>query len=369
MVTPPVMLIAVVIVWAGSDEATVATRPAPATTSSTTTWRVPAVGCRPIAELTLRQRLAQLVMVNLSTEATAGARDLLARAEPPGGLVLTGDADADVVNGSIAIAVAGTPTIVAIDDEGGRVQALGRAGFPSARKQAATLTLDAIGTLAADRAARMVTLGVTMDLAPVVDVSAQPDDGPIGDRSYGADADTVVRNAGAFASGLRRSGILPTLKHFPGHGSASGDSHLAPVSTPDLTALRASDLEPYRALLPTGPMAVLTGHLDVPGLTEPNVPASLSPAAYALLRGELAFDGLALTDDLGGMAAVSARFGIVDAAVRALVAGADMAMIGPASSMDAVLSGLEAAAATQQLPEARITDALRRVRTAQSCSP
>jgi len=363
------MLMAVVVMWAG-DEATVATRSAPASTSTTTTtWRVAAVGCRPVAEMTLRQRLAQLVMVNLSTDAASSARDLLARVEPPGGLVLTGDADADVVNGSIATAAAATPTIVAIDDEGGRVQALGRAGFPSARKQAATLTLDAIGTMAADRAARMVTLGVTMDLAPVVDVSSQPDDGPIGDRSYGSDANTVVRNAGAFASGLRRSGILPTLKHFPGHGSASGDSHLAPVSTPDLATLRASDLKPYRALLPTGPMAVLTGHLDVPGLTEPNVPASLSPATYALLRGELAFDGLAVTDDLGGMAAVSARYGIADAAVRAIVAGADMAMIGPASSMDAVLGGLEAAATTNALPEARVTDALRRVRTAQSCNP
>ncbi len=201
----------------------------------------------------------------------------------------------------------------------------------------------------------------------MVDVSSEPDNGPIGDRSYSGDPQSVIRNAGAFADGLRDGGVLPALKHFPGHGSASGDPHTAIVTTPPLAKLERKDLIPYETLIHAGPVAVMVGHLDVPGLTESGTPASLSPAAYRYLRRKLGFDGLAVTDDLGTMKAITTRRSTVEAVVAALVAGADLAIIGPADSYDAVLARLDAASASGDLPAGRIDEAFNRVRIAQGC--
>ncbi len=127
------------------------------------------------------------------------------------------------------------------------------------------------------------SLGVTIDFAPVVDVTTESDDEVIGDRSFGSDPAQVTEFAGAYAQGLRDAGLLPVLKHFPGHGHASGDSHQGGVVTPPLADLQANDLVPYRTLTTQAPVAVMVGHMQVPGLTGSD-PASLSPAAYGLLR-------------------------------------------------------------------------------------
>ena len=115
------------------------------------------------------------------------------------------------------------------------------------------------------------------------------------------------------------------LKHFPGHGHGSGDSHKGTVVTPPLAQLRTVDLVPYRNLADYGPVAMMVGHLDVPDLTG-GVPASISPAAYQLLRTEFGFTGLVLTDDLGAMKAITAQYSLPDAVLKALQAGADEAL-------------------------------------------
>ena len=189
----------------------------------------------------------------------------------------------------------------------------------------------------------MKALGVDIDFAPVVDVSGATTGGVIGDRAYGADPTSVAAYAGAFAAGLRQAGILPTLKHFPGHGRAVGDSHEELATAPPLAELEQLDLVPYRELLDDGPSAVMVGHLDVAGLTEPGLPASLSPATYALLRDQLGFTGLVVTDELGGMAAVSSRFSAPEAVVRAIAAGADLALVTGAGQLGAVVDELVAA--------------------------
>src|SRR6185437_11329383 len=142
---------------------------------------------------------------------------------------------------------------------------------------------------------KMKELGITIDFAPVVDVTDAPDDSVIGDRSFGADPAKVTEYGLAYAQGLRDAGLLPVLKHFPGHGHASGDSHTGGVTTPPLSELIGTDLLPYKALLTKTPVAVMIGHMQVPGLTG-NDPASLSPAAVKFLRdgtgyGGPAFDG------------------------------------------------------------------------------
>ncbi len=139
----------------------------------------------------------------------------------------------------------------------------------------------------------------------------------------------VTEYAGAYARGLRDAGLLPVLKHFPGHGHGSGDSHTGGVVTPPLADLQNNDLIPYRTLVAQAPVAVMVGHLQVPGLTGSD-PASLSPAAYNLLRsggyGGPPFAGVVFTDDLSSMAAINERYGVAEAVLRALQAGADVAL-------------------------------------------
>ena len=145
------------------------------------------------------------------------------------------------------------------------------------------------------------------------------------------------------------------LKHFPGHGRANGDSHRGRVTTPPLDQLKASDLTPYAGLLrPGGPLAdpsltgVMVGHLDVPGLTA-DLPSSLTPATYQLLRDTYQFDGLTITDDLGAMKAISAELALPEAVQRALAAGADMALWTSGDPVTPVLDGLERALASGAL--------------------
>ena len=155
--------------------------------------------------------------------------------------------------------------------------------------------------------------------------------------------------------------MIATAKHFPGHGSGSGDSHTGAVSTPPLDELKTKDLLPFAALDDTG-VGVMVGHLDVPGLTDPGVPASISPAAMALLRdgvgfGAQPFDGPIFTDDLSGMAAITARLGIVDAVEAALVAGADVALWLTTDQVPAVLDNLEDAVASGRLSAGEVDQA------------
>jgi beta-N-acetylhexosaminidase len=143
------------------------------------------------------------------------------------------------------------------------------------------------------------------------------------------------------------------LKHFPGHGHGSGDSHTGGVVTPPLGELQTSDLVPYRTLVTEAPVGVMVGHLQVPDLTGTD-PASLSPAAYALLRagtgyGGPPFDGPVFTDDLSSMKAIADRYGVAEAALRGLQAGADTALWVTTDEVPAVLDRLEKALAAGEL--------------------
>jgi len=289
-----------------------------------------------------------------------------------GGIFIGGNDTALLVDNRLAIvhAAAAVPLAVSVDEEGGRVQRVDRLDgpTPSARVMAATMTVDQVRVLARDRGAALRARGVTIDFAPVVDVTAQADGDVIGDRSFGPDPATVTRYASAFAEGLSESGVLAVVKHFPGHGRASGDSHRTTVTTPALAELRQVDLVPYRELLGTARVAVMVGHMVVPGLTD-GVPASLSPGTYRLLRDELAFDGLAITDDLGGMLAVSDRYPLPQAVLTALVAGVDVAFWSSGERLGEVLDVLEGALADGRLPAERVTEAVVRVLRAKAVCP
>ena len=321
----------------------------------------------------LRDRLAQLLVVGVSGGSADDALSAV-RSEHVGGVFLTGDATRLLTDGRLRQVQAASPIplLVAVDDEGGRVQRIAAlaGSIPSARQMAATMTPEELYKLALRRGKTLAGRGVTMNLAPVLDVSSQPDNAVIGDRSFSSDPQVVTEYARAFARGMRDAGILPTLKHFPGHGHAEGDSHTGTATTPPLDELARVDLRPYRKLLGKAqPTAVMLGHLSVPGLTEPGVPASLSPAAVDLLRDKFGFTGLIVTDDLYAMDAIRGRYGLAEATRMALAAGVDMALMISADRLDPVLDHLEAAVADSTLPEARVNEAVAHVLRAKGVDP
>lgn len=359
----------------GGSTTTSSDRAPRTTTSTSTTVTVPSTTTPPcttesaVADWPLRRRLSQLVMPTLPADADAASA--MVTVFQPGG-VFVADGSAETI-GAIGPAVAAADPVapfVAIDQEGGRVQRIigGIGRFPSARQMAATMTEAEVQALGARVGTGLSDLGITMDFAPVADVSDQPDDDVIGDRSFSNDPAVVTRYAGAFAAGLREAGVTPVLKHFPGHGHSSGDSHQGAVTTPALDDLRAADLVPYETLLDEEPVAVMMGHLDIPGLTESGVPSSLSPAALRLLRDDYGFDGVVVTDDLGGMGAVTQRFGPLESSRMALAAGVDMVLIGR-GDLGGLIDHLEQSVAAGTLPEARVDESVVRILTAKNVDP
>ncbi|MGE2692952.1 glycoside hydrolase family 3 N-terminal domain-containing protein [Mycolicibacterium pulveris] len=302
-----------------------------------------------LAAMSTRDKLAQLLMVGVSN--AADARDVVDN-QHVGGIMIGSWTDLSMLaDGSLA-EIAGSagplPLAVSVDEEGGRVSRLAPliGTQPSARVLAQTQTPEQVYDIARQRGQAMRNLGITVDFAPVVDVSDAADSSVIGDRSFGADPATVTDYAGAYARGLRDAGVLPVLKHFPGHGRGSGDSHTGSVTSPPITELQDVDLVPYRTLAGQAPVGVMIGHLQVPGLTGSD-PASLSPAVYGMLRsgeyGGPPFNGPVFTDDISGMQAISDRFGVAEAALRSLQAGADVALWVSSGEVPAVLDRLEKA--------------------------
>lgn len=350
----------------------------PSTSSKAAAAPAPPVCADPSAvpaTLGLRDKLAQLLMVGVKNADDARA---VVNGYHVGGIFIGSWTDLAIFQGPLAdiSAKAGPlPLAVSVDEEGGRVSRLKTliGTSPSARELAQTQTVQQVHDLAADRGRKMHDLGITVDFAPVVDVSDEDDDAVIGNRSFSADPQKVTDYAGAYAQGLRDAGLLPVLKHFPGHGHGSGDSHTGGVVTPPLSALQTSDLVPYRSLVAASPVAVMVGHLQVPELTG-DAPASLSPEAVQLLRNGVGYKGPPFTgpvfsDDLSSMAAISERYGVSEAVLRSLLAGVDIALWVTTDEVPAVLDRLQKAVASGELPAQRVDEALVRVATMKGPSP
>ncbi|MDG5481351.1 glycoside hydrolase family 3 protein [Mycolicibacterium gadium] len=328
-----------------------------------------------VNSMSTRDKLAQLLMVGVTDAEDARA---VAADNRIGGIMIGSWTDLSMLqDGSLPAIAASTgplPLAVSVDEEGGRVSRLATiiGEQPSPRVLAATTSPDEVYAIAFERGSAMKQLGITVDFAPVVDVTDAPDDTVIGDRSFGSDAETVTTYAGAYARGLRDAGVLPVLKHFPGHGHGSGDSHTGGVTVPPIEQLQTDDLIPYRTLTTQHPVAVMLGHVQVPGLTGTDQ-ASLSKPAYDLLRsggyGGPPFTGLVYTDDLSSMAAINEQYSVPEAVLRALQAGADVALWITTDEVPAVLDSLEQAVNSGQLSMDRVNEAATRVAASKSSTP
>jgi beta-N-acetylhexosaminidase len=299
----------------------------------------------------LAAKVAQMLLVGFrGTDADSAAamiRDV--RERSVGGVVLfssdqpTGSTVRNIVSPSqlaaltaalqdaAAASEAGDPLLVAVDEEGGRVARLDPAhGFPATESAAALGARDDVThtRLAGQQMATTLrAAGINLNLAPVVDLDVNPDNPIIGalDRSFGADPALVTRQARAFIRGHHAVGVRTTLKHFPGHGSSTADSHLGVVDVTDTWS--SVELDPYRRLIPAGVVdTILTAHVFNARL-DPDHPATLSAATIdGLLRGQLGWDGVVISDDMQ-MGAIRQAYGYRDAVRLAILAGVDVLTI------------------------------------------
>lgn len=252
---------------------------------------------------------------------------------------------------------------VAIDFEGGRVQRFSEilGEYPSAQQMAADNSPEQVEQLAGDIGKRLMEYGINVDFAPVLDVDGD-DLEVVGDRAFSTDPAQAGEYGAAFARGLDTAGVKAVFKHFPGHGRASGDTHLAEAITPPLEELEYHEFIPFRNAIPAAPNAALMmGHLAVPGLGDGQTPASILPEAYGLAREALQYDGTIYTDDIGGMAAISDSLPLADAVITSLAAGADMPLWSTEADINAVIDAVVGAVDEGRLAPDRLGDAARHV--------
>jgi len=224
------------------------------------------------------------------------------------------------------------PLVIAIDQEGGRVARL-KAPFPNAgsamQLAAGHTSSEALGIIrgiAEDMGRKLRTLGINVNFAPVCDVLTEPTNTAIGDRAFGTNPAAVTQRAGAFLAGLQVTGVLGCLKHFPGQGAAKVDTHAA-AATIDAAAatLRTRDLAPFQALLPQAAM-VMISHCIYPQLAAEEAGRS-TRIMRDLLRGDLGFGGVVVSDDMNMGAVPQERAEWAAAIVESIAAGADMLLV------------------------------------------
>jgi beta-N-acetylhexosaminidase len=255
---------------------------------------------------------------------------------------------------------AGEPVLIATDQELGPVARLRGLVTPlpgtTEAMEMLPIELELTGQLLG---LEMLELGINMDLAPVLDVVRGPNP-VLAFRHLGDDPERVAELGVAFMRGLRQAGVVAVPKHFPGHGLSVTDPH-GVVTTIDapLEELQAIDLVPFRAAIDDGAQAVMLGH-PIYGALDPALPASISPTAYTLLRADLGFGGVAVTDSLT-MQAVRADRTIAEAAVAAVAAGADLALVVDSFPVEEMVAGIVAAVESGRLPLERLQEASARV--------
>ncbi|MFF3413328.1 glycoside hydrolase family 3 protein [Streptomyces sp. NPDC002698] len=259
--------------------------------------------------------------------------------------------------------------LVAIDEEGGdvtRLEVRTGSSFPGNHALGAVDDVALTEQVALELGRRLAACGVNLNWAPSADVNSNPANPVIGVRSFGADTGLVARHTAAYVRGLQAAGVAACTKHFPGHGDTAVDSHHAlPRIDADLSVLQSRELVPFRAAIAAGSRAVMSAHILVPAL-DPDRPATLSRRILTgLLREELGYEGLIVTDGME-MQAIAATYGIERGSVLAIAAGADAICVGGGLADDDTVrrlrDALVSAVRSGELPEERLADAANRVR-------
>jgi beta-N-acetylhexosaminidase len=326
-----------------------------------------------VARLPIRTLAGQVIVSRYAGTSPTGAAELIRRHHLGGVAVFSGNipsrpaavapalrAMAQQVQQAMKDDGRDWPAIIGIDQEGGPVERLGRPVTSLPAGMAFGAVKDAGLVTAATRSAgkELRGLGLTMVFAPDLDLTIGPKDPTIAVRSVGSDPGRASATARAMLDGYAAAGVLTTAKHFPGHGSVTTDSHHGlPVQRASAARLRARDWVPFKAAIDAGAPALMAAHILVPAIDK-QLPATLSrPLLTGVLREQLGFKGVIVTDALE-MGAVADRWGSARAAVLALNAGADVLLM-PADT-PAAIEGIVAAVGSGALPRARLIDAAAR---------
>ena len=313
--------------------------------------------------------LGQLFMVDFTGMTPAAEVERLIAEEKIGGVTLfdknvTAPGQVAALTNALqtrAAAAGAPPLLIGADQEGGPVVRLRPTHFPSAMAFGAAGSEALVASAAAVTARELRATGIHIDFAPAVDVNNNPANPVIGVRSYGEDPDLVARLGVQAVTAMQSAGVIATVKHFPGHGDTTVDSHLSlPTVAHPRSRLEAVELKPFRAAIRAGVEAVMTAHVVYPAL-DPKNPATLSPAIIGMLRHELGFRGLVVTDSMR-MLAIADRYSPGEAAVQAVLAGADLILaLGPTEVQREAIECVRAAAASGRIPSSRIAEAAERV--------
>lgn len=345
---------------ASTSPATVASTPTPAPSETPTDPGEAAVDA-----MSLRDKVASLLILHAAGTDPAVLNDLVASTHP-GGLILMGDNSGenvtDVAGLTAAVQTTTVPLILAVDQEGGIVRRLPGDTFP-AGAQLHDLPPAATEQAFGDRAALVANAGCTLNFGVVADVTADPNSF-IFSRTLGASPEAAAERVAAAVRAEAAHGVGSTLKHFPGHGAAPGDSHTSlPQTDLPLAAWRTTDAVPFAAGIDAGAPVVMFGHLIYTAVD--TLPASLSPTWHRILREDLGFHGITISDDLGmlensGDPAYADRVGN---AIAALNAGTTMLLYvadGPVQvSPQALIDGIVTAVQDGRIAERTIDDAAR----------
>lgn len=365
----------------GPDDGPSASSAPAASPGRTSPTPSPGTGCTPATVLStwsLERRAAQLVVVPAEEDDVLAVQPLVT--EDVGGIILFGSDAPPTLPADLAAlrrtAAGGVPPLVMADEEGGEVQRMANlvGNLPWPQTMAATMTVGQVRALAEQVGRRMRAAGVTMDLAPVLDLSDSPGPDaahPDGPRSFSIRASIATAYGLAFAQGMLEGGVIPVVKHFPGLGQASHNTDFGPASVPSLSVLEAGALQPFAAAIAAGAPAVMVGNVSIPGLTG-TLPATLSaPAMTGLLRHRLGFRGLILTDSLSALAIQDAGYVVPQAAARAIEAGADMVLFNtsdPAVTVNAIIASIVSAVTSHRMSVTRLDAAVQDVLRAKRVS-
>lgn len=327
--------------------------------------------------MTLEEKICQMFFVSPTTltgyagATVAGNATQTALAEyPVGGIIYFGE---NVISAEqVTAMIQGTqsfskiPLFIGVDEEGGRVSRLSGAGITTAlgpmADYGAAGDAEAVRTMGQRLGEELRAAGFNVDFAPVADVVTNPDNTEIGDRAFSSNAAIAAEMVAAMTEGLQEGGAIACVKHFPGHGSTSADSHLGlSVSQRTLEELRETELQTFIAGIDAGVGMVMVSHMSLPNVVGDNTPCSLSYKVITeLLRQELGYEGVIITDSQQ-MGAITNTYGCGEAAVMAIEAGCDVILL--PLDLETAVNAVLAAVADSTFSEARIDESVLRILT------
>lgn len=330
-----------------------------------------------LSGMSLRERVYQLFIVRpeqitgSSTKITEAGSDFEEGLEeyPVGGIAIFAeniiDREQTIEMISDMQSYSNLGLFIAVDEEGGTVarignnSAMGTTSFPSMKTIGNTGDTDEAYNVGYTIGTEIMELGFNLDFAPVADVDSNPDNTVIGNRAFSTDADIAAEMVAATVEGFKDSGILCTLKHFPGHGDTATDSHLGYTELDkSIEELWETEFVPFVSGIEAGADLMMVGHISVPQVTGDDTPASLSATMISILRDDLGFTGLIITDSMQ-MEAITDRYSSSEAAVLAIEAGVDIILM--PENLEEAANGIIEAVESGEISEERIAESVLRI--------